>query len=176
MRKNNRRLSLGQCPTSMTIIASMISLHLASEAATLKLGRRLAAHLCPGLTIFLQGDLGAGKTTLVRGVLRGLGFEGRVKSPTYTLVESYSISSLYLYHFDLYRFKHEQEWLDAGFNEFFNEQNICMVEWPERAASLLPKADVSIELAIEGEGRRATVTSEKINMQNLQATWVETSS
>lgn len=160
----------------MTIILRMISLHLASEDATLRLGRQLAAHLRPGLTIFLQGDLGAGKTTLVRGVLRGLGFEGPVKSPTYTLVESYSISSLYLYHFDLYRFKHEQEWLDAGFNELSNEQNICMVEWPERAESLLPKSDVTIKLAVEGEGRSATITSEKINMQNLQTTWVATSS
>lgn len=160
----------------MTIILRMISLHLASEDATLRLGRQLAAYLRPGLTIFLQGDLGAGKTSLVRGMLRGVGFEGPVKSPTYTLVESYSISSLYLYHFDLYRFNHEHEWLDAGFNELFNEHNICMVEWPERAQSLLPKADIIIKLAIEGEGRRATITSEKIKMQNLQTTWVATSS
>ena len=152
----------------------MISLHLENEDATLNLGRQLAAYLRPGLTIFLEGDLGAGKTTLVRGVLRGLGFDGRVKSPTYTLVETYSISSLYLYHFDLYRFKHEQEWLDAGFNELFNERNICIVEWPERARSLLPEADVMIELAIEGEERRATIMPENINMESLQATWPAT--
>jgi tRNA threonylcarbamoyladenosine biosynthesis protein TsaE len=153
----------------MTIILSMISLHLANEDATLTLGRVLAKYLQPGLTIFLQGDLGAGKTTLMRGVLRGLNFEGRVKSPTYTLVESYSISSLYLYHFDLYRFKHEQEWLDAGFNELFNERNICFVEWPERARTLLPEADITIELAVEGDGRRVNIVSKKVNLENLQS-------
>ena len=160
----------------MAIIPSMISLHLANEDATLNVGRQLAAYLRPGLTIFLEGDLGAGKTTLVRGVLRGLGFDGRVKSPTYTLVESYSISSLYLYHFDLYRFKHEQEWLDAGFNELFNERNICFVEWPERARGLLPDADVVIKLAIEGDGRRVTITSEKINVDNIRIIGTATSS
>jgi tRNA threonylcarbamoyladenosine biosynthesis protein TsaE len=150
----------------------MIATHLADEQATLKLGAHLAGFLSPGLTIFLIGDLGAGKTTLVRGLLRGLGFEGRVKSPTYTLVESYSISSLYLYHFDLYRFKHEQEWLDAGFNELFNESNICLVEWPERAMNLLPKADVEINLAIEGEGRRLSIASTKIDMEKFWDTRV----
>jgi tRNA threonylcarbamoyladenosine biosynthesis protein TsaE len=154
----------------MTIIPSMICLHLADEAATLNLGRQLASYIRPGLTIFLHGDLGAGKTTLVRGLLRGLGFDGRVKSPTYTLVESYSISSLYLYHFDLYRFKHEQEWLDAGFNELFNERNICIVEWPERARGLLPEADVTIELAIDGDGRSVRMASEKVDMNSLQIT------
>ena len=153
----------------------MISLHLANEDATLNLGRVLAKYLQPGLMIFLEGDLGAGKTTLVRGVLRGLKFEGRVKSPTYTLVESYSISSLYLYHFDLYRFKHEKEWLDAGFNELFNERNICFVEWPERAWGLLPDADVVIKLAIEGDGRRVTITSEKINVDNIRINGTATS-
>jgi tRNA threonylcarbamoyladenosine biosynthesis protein TsaE len=153
----------------MTIILSMISLHLADEDATLNLGRALATHLQPGLTIFLQGDLGAGKTTLMRGVLRGLSFEGLVKSPTYTLVESYLVSSLYLYHFDLYRFKHEQEWLDAGFNELFNERNICFVEWPERARTLLPEADITIELAVEGDGRRVNILSKTVNLENLQA-------
>ena len=160
----------------MTIIPSMISLHLANEDATLNVGRQLAAYLRPGLTIFLEGDLGAGKTTLVRGVLRGLKFKGRVKSPTYTLVESYSISSLYLYHFDLYRFKHEQEWLDAGFNELFNERNICFVEWPARARGLLPDADVVIKLAMEGDGRRVIITSEKINVDNIRINGTATSS
>ena len=160
----------------MTIIPQMISLHLANENSTLNLGRQLAAHLRPGLTLFLEGNLGSGKTTLVRGILRGLGFEGRVKSPTYTLVETYPISSLYLYHFDLYRFKYEEEWLDAGFNELFNERNVCIVEWPERARSFLPDADVTIDLAIEGEERHATITSEKINMECLQATRAAASS
>lgn len=145
--------------------------HLADEQTTLKLGAHLAGFLRPGLTIFLVGDLGAGKTTLVRGLLRGFGFEGRVKSPTYTLVESYSVSSLYLYHFDLYRFKHEQEWLDAGFNELFNAQNICLVEWPERAMNLLPRADVEISLTHQDDGRRANVVSTQIDMEKFWRTW-----
>lgn len=145
--------------------------YLADEQATLKLGAHLAGFLRPGLTIFLVGDLGAGKTTLVRGLLRGLGFEGRVKSPTYTLVESYSVSSLYLYHSDLYRFKHEQEWLDAGFNELFNAQNICLVEWPERAMTLLPQADVEISLTHEGDGRRASIVSTEIDMEKFWRSW-----
>ena len=145
----------------------MNAVYLADEQATLNCGAKLAGLLRPGRTFFLVGDLGAGKTTLVRGMLRGLGFAGRVKSPTYTLVESYSISSLYMYHFDLYRFKHEQEWLDAGFNELFNKQNICLVEWPERAMSLLPKADVEIHLALEGEGRRVNMVSTKIKLEKF---------
>ena len=146
---------------------------LADEQLTLKFGAHLARILRPGLTIFLTGELGAGKTTLVCGMLRGLGFEGRVKSPTYTLVESYSISSLYLYHFDLYRFKHEQEWLDAGFNELFNAQNICLLEWPERAMTLLPQADVEISLTHEGDGRRASIVSTKIDMEKFWRSWAE---
>ena len=149
----------------------MIAMHLADEQATLKLGAHLADFSSPGLTIFLIGDLGAGKTTLVRGLLRGLGFEGRVKSPTYTLVESYTISSLYLYHFDLYRFKHEQEWLDAGFDEIFDGSNVCLVEWPERAMSFLPHADIEITLALEGEGRSVKIASPKIDMEKFWTTW-----
>lgn len=149
----------------------MKSVFLADEEATLKFGAHFARCLRPGLTIFLHGDLGAGKTTLVRGVLRGLGFEGRVKSPTYTLVESYTVSSLYLYHFDLYRFKHEQEWLDAGFNELFGDTTICFVEWPERAMNLLPSAEVEIFLSVEGDGRRIELASSKIDVEACVDQW-----
>jgi tRNA threonylcarbamoyladenosine biosynthesis protein TsaE len=130
------------------------SLHgvLPDEAATLALGQRLAACLQPGLKIYLHGDLGAGKTTLVRGLLRGLGYAGRVKSPTFTLVETYNLSSLYLYHFDFYRLRDPGEWRDAGFREAFGGDAICLVEWPERAA--LPAPDLCIHLAHAGEGRR----------------------
>jgi tRNA threonylcarbamoyladenosine biosynthesis protein TsaE len=149
----------------------MKSIFLADEDATLKFGAHFARFLRPSLTIFLHGDLGAGKTTLVRGVLRGLGFEGRVKSPTYTLVESYSVSSLYLYHFDLYRFKHEQEWLDAGFNEMFNDTTICFVEWPERAVNLMPSADVEIFLSVDGEGRRIELASSTLDVAACHDQW-----
>jgi tRNA threonylcarbamoyladenosine biosynthesis protein TsaE len=134
-----------------------ITLSLQDEAATLALGASLASALSPGLTIGLRGDLGAGKTTLTRGLLRGLGFQGKVKSPTYTLVESYVISGLYLYHFDLYRFVDPEEWDAAGFRDYFNRESVCLVEWPERAAELLPVPDLEIRLAVQGAGREATI-------------------
>ncbi len=127
---------------------------LPDEAATLALGRELSNVLVPGLAIWLQGDLGAGKTTLVRGLLRGLGYEGRVKSPTFTLVELYPLSSFNLYHFDLYRFADPGEWADAGFREYFNDQSICLVEWPEKGGDFLPRPDLEVRLDLAGEGRR----------------------
>jgi tRNA threonylcarbamoyladenosine biosynthesis protein TsaE len=132
-------------------------LSLPDEAATLGLGRWLAAGVGPGRVLHLRGDLGAGKTTLVRGLLRALGEAGRIKSPTYTLVELYSVSSLNLYHFDLYRFKDKNEWLSAGFGEYFNPDSACIVEWPERAGDLLPPPDMEVLLQMEGEARRATL-------------------
>jgi tRNA threonylcarbamoyladenosine biosynthesis protein TsaE len=130
---------------------------LPDEAATLALGANLAPVLAGGVTIWLQGDLGAGKTTLVRGLLRGMGYEGKVKSPTYTLVESYVISGLYLYHFDLYRFADPEEWDAAGFRDYFNSQSVCLVEWPDKAGALLPSPDIEINLAQSGGGRSATL-------------------
>lgn len=124
------------------------------EAATLNFGGRLASVLHAGMTVYLSGDLGAGKTTLVRGLLRSLGFQGRVKSPTYTLVELYEISSLNLYHFDLYRFADPEEWEEAGFREYFNPGSICLVEWPEKAQGLLPQPDLAIRLSWLDEGRQ----------------------
>ncbi len=134
-------------------------LTLADESATLALGALLARTLRPGLVIFLQGDLGAGKTTLTRGLLRGLGYAGRVKSPTYTLVEPYTISNLYLYHFDLYRFNNPYEWEEAGFHEHFNPTSVCLIEWPEKAAVLLPKPDLCIRLADSGTGRQVEISA-----------------
>lgn len=111
----------------------------------------------PGLIIFLKGDLGAGKTTLARGILRGLGYEGKVKSPTYNLVELYKISRLYFYHFDFYRFIDPIEWEEAGFREYFNENSICLVEWPEKAEKLLPIADIQISFTIIETGRKIEI-------------------
>jgi tRNA threonylcarbamoyladenosine biosynthesis protein TsaE len=133
---------------------------LADETATLAFGARIAAAIQPGLVIFLEGDLGAGKTTLTRGILRGLGFPGKVKSPTYTLVEPYTISSLYLYHFDLYRFADPYEWEEAGFRDYFNPDSVCLIEWPEKAAGLLPAPDLLISLAPSGTGRSVNVTAQ----------------
>ena len=125
-------------------------LQLPDEAATLALGAALADVLRhqpdPGARIYLSGELGAGKTTLSRGLLRGLGFTGHVKSPTYTLLELYVVSKLNLYHFDFYRFGEPEEWQEAGFRDLFNETNICLVEWPEKAGELLPLPDLRIAL------------------------------
>ena len=136
-----------------------MTLSLPDEAATLALGAALAQALAPGLVIYLDGDLGSGKTTLVRGVLRGLGYAGNVKSPTYTLVELYAISRLNLHHFDFYRFSQPEEYLDAGLDEYFQGGAICLVEWPDKAGDYLAPADLRIALSIEGGGRRAEFIS-----------------
>ena len=119
--------------------------HLPDEAATAALGRELAPLLRPGLVVWLDGDLGAGKTTLARALLRGLGHTGPVKSPTYTLVEVYVVSSIYLYHFDFYRFNEPEEFEDAGLGEYFRSDAICLVEWPEKAVGYVPSADLAVE-------------------------------
>ncbi len=139
----------------------MVSLNsnLPDERATLALGAAMGACLVPGISLHLIGDLGAGKTTLARGILRGLGHVGAVKSPTYTLVEVYEVSRLHLHHFDFYRFQDPREWIDAGFREIFNGSNVTLVEWPERAGSLLPSPDLEIRLAMSGEGRTASCTA-----------------
>jgi tRNA threonylcarbamoyladenosine biosynthesis protein TsaE len=127
--------------------------HPAGEAAMLALGAEIATILRPGLIIFLSGNLGSGKTTLVRGILRGLGYKEKVKSPTYNLIEVYKISKLYLYHFDFYRFENPTEWEEAGFRDYFNADSICMVEWPEKADGLLPPADLRFLIHIAEAGR-----------------------
>lgn len=131
---------------------------MADEAATLDFGALLSKAIRPNLTIYLHGDLGAGKTTLVRGLLRALGHVGKVKSPTYTLVEPYEIksnviSSLMLYHFDLYRFNDEEEWDSAGFRDYFNAQSVCIIEWPEKAENVLPTPDLNITFFIKNTGQ-----------------------
>lgn len=130
---------------------------LADEDATLSLAKRLAARLKPGMVIYLHGNLGAGKTTLVRGVLNTLGYGGRVKSPTYTLVEPYRIAGLDLRHFDLYRLNDEAEWEAAGFRDEFDGRNIFFIEWPEHALGLIPQADVRIYFEILAQGRKVEI-------------------
>ena len=131
------------------------------QAATLRLGEACAAGAANSLVLHLRGELGAGKTTLVRGLLRALGYRGRVKSPTYTLVEPYADLRLNLYHFDFYRFKNQSEWLSSGFREHFNAESLCIVEWPERAGDLIAVPDLDILLEYQGdtavEMRRATL-------------------
>jgi tRNA threonylcarbamoyladenosine biosynthesis protein TsaE len=137
-----------------------LTIDLPDEAATLALGASLAANIAAGDVIYLSGDLGAGKTTLTRGLLRALGWAGRVKSPTYALVELYVISTLNLYHFDFYRFRDPEEWHEAGFRDLFNAANICLVEWPEKARGLLPLADLELTLTVTPHNtRQATLTA-----------------
>ncbi|MFV5214943.1 tRNA (adenosine(37)-N6)-threonylcarbamoyltransferase complex ATPase subunit type 1 TsaE [Azonexus caeni] len=132
---------------------------LPDEAATQCLGAELAQALQPGLVIYLEGDLGAGKTTLARAMIRALGYSGPVKSPTYALVEVYVVSSLYLYHFDFYRFESPEEFLDAGFGEYFNDASVCLVEWPDKAAGCVPAPDLRILLRHAGGARVAELAA-----------------
>ena len=137
---------------------STATLHLPDAAATEAAGARLAPELQGGMVITVAGELGAGKTTLVRGCVRALGWTGRVKSPTYTLVEYYPFSSLYFYHFDFYRFADPREWETAGLADCFRNDTVCVVEWPERVGNLLPTPDLSLTLTpsadADGLGRR----------------------
>ena len=128
------------------------------EAGTAALGYSLAHALSPGLAIYLHGDLGAGKTALTRALLHAAGYQGHVKSPTYTLAEPYQVSingeQVDIIHFDLYRMGSPEEFLDAGFREHFNGRSICIVEWPEKAGKVLPSPDISVFLRIsEQQGR-----------------------
>jgi tRNA threonylcarbamoyladenosine biosynthesis protein TsaE len=131
--------------------------YLEDETRTAALGAALAAALRPGLVFHLHGDLGAGKTALTRALLHAAGHQGKVKSPTYTLVEPYSVQldgrAVTVLHFDLYRLGSAEEFLEAGFREDFNKDNICIVEWPEKAAGVLPPPDIDVHLSIEGAGR-----------------------
>lgn len=132
-------------------------LKLPDADATARLGAALAGGIGPGRVLHLSGELGTGKTTLVRGLLRTLGVAGPIKSPTYAWVEPYALSSLDLYHFDFYRFADPNAWLSSGLRDYFSPQTACIVEWPERAGDLLPPPDLSVRLEYEGETRRARI-------------------
>ncbi|MCF8164251.1 MAG: tRNA (adenosine(37)-N6)-threonylcarbamoyltransferase complex ATPase subunit type 1 TsaE [Polynucleobacter sp.] len=140
--------------------------HLHDEEATQALGAALARVLKPGLTIYLHGELGAGKTSLTRALLHAAGYQGRVKSPTYTLLEPYVIQlagqPIELMHFDLYRMNHPDEFIEAGFRDFFNADRICVVEWPERAENLLPNADLDIFISVAAQGRGVELRANSI--------------
>ncbi|MES2149715.1 MAG: tRNA (adenosine(37)-N6)-threonylcarbamoyltransferase complex ATPase subunit type 1 TsaE [Pseudomonadota bacterium] len=135
--------------------------HLHDESGTAALGAALARALRPGLAIHLHGDLGAGKTALTRALLHAAGHVGTVKSPTYTLSEPYRIvldgAPVEVIHFDLYRMSSAEEFLDAGFREDFNAHTICIVEWPEKGAPVLPPPDLDITLLVAGEGREISL-------------------
>ena len=135
----------------------MFKRYLQDQAATEAFGGQLAAACKGGLLVFLHGHLGAGKTTLVRGFLRASGHSGPVKSPTYALIEPYITAYGNLYHLDLYRLADAEELEWIGIRDLFEDESICLVEWPERGAGILPEADVHVYLQAEGSGREIRV-------------------
>src|SRR5690606_3206336 len=141
-----------------------VNVFLANESVT----DELAGYLAPlvmqadeggarGGHIHLKGDLGAGKTHFTRALLRACGVTGRIKSPSYALLESYKVSSLYFYHLDFYRFSDPREWVDAGFRDILQDNAVVLIEWPEKAGDLLPEPDLDLHLDYCGDGRLATL-------------------
>jgi tRNA threonylcarbamoyladenosine biosynthesis protein TsaE len=127
--------------------------YLEDTEATEHYGAKLWAELPEKCLIFLHGDLGAGKTTLVRGYLRAAGYKGAVKSPTYTLVEEYTIGGRKIYHFDLYRVSDPEELEWIGIRDYFDQDCVCFIEWPGQGSGFLPEPDRIISLVAEGVGR-----------------------
>lgn len=133
---------------------------LSDEKALLGLAGTMAITLKPGIVFYLSGDLGVGKTVFARGLINGLGYEGLVKSPTYSLVEPYQIDEVFIcYHFDLYRLSEPEELEFAGSRDYFNEQSACLVEWPEKATGFIPLADIICKLEYHETGRKITISS-----------------
>ena len=139
---------------------SVVTLHIEGEEAMLALGARLAALTEVRGTLYLHGDLGSGKTTLSRGIIRGLGHVGAVKSPTFTLVEPYEIGTCKVFHFDLYRLADLEELEFMGIRDYFEDDALCLIEWPERGVGVLPKADLDIPIATQAGARSLSLRAQ----------------
>ena len=138
-----------------------------SELETKQLGYTLSRRLVPGLLITLKGDLGAGKTMITRGIITGLGHGGAVQSPTFTLVEPYQFEHFTVYHFDLYRLDDEQELELIGFRDYLNKDSVCIVEWPQRAKTLLPPADIEIEISFADNPAQRNISLDCLSAQSV---------
>ncbi|MFQ3185059.1 tRNA (adenosine(37)-N6)-threonylcarbamoyltransferase complex ATPase subunit type 1 TsaE [Marinomonas primoryensis] len=130
------------------------------EVAMESLGEVVSSALKMGGVVYLEGDLGMGKTTLVRGVLRGLGYQGPVKSPTYTIVEPYELPSLEVYHFDLYRVSDAEELEFMGIRDYFTDSGLCLIEWAEMGRGALPEADLVVSLSLIPQGRHVSLEAQ----------------
>ena len=140
---------------------------LSDESATLKLGQQLALQLRAGGVLYLQGDLGAGKTTLSRGIIQSLGHSGAVKSPTYTLVEPYELPGLRVFHFDLYRLADPEELEFIGIRDYFDPGTVCIIEWPDRGGDMIPPPDLVLRLEKQGSGRLASLVANSAAGQTM---------
>jgi len=134
-----------------------MQLRIDSDQQMQQLGAELAIASKGRGRVYLDGDLGTGKTTLVRGLIRGLGHDGAVKSPTFTLVEPYQIGEKNIYHFDLYRLSDPEELEYMGLRDYFSPDSLCLVEWPAKGGRLLPEPDVLLKLFHDGTSRNISI-------------------
>ncbi len=147
------------------------AIFLADEAATLALGDAWSRCISAPLVVYLNGDLGVGKTTFTRGLLRGLGHTGAVKSPTYAIVESYRLPEFELNHFDLYRFSFPEEWEDAGLDDLFSDSSVNLIEWSVQGGEFVPAPDLVLNFSVQNGGRVCDITAHSAQGQRSLDLW-----